>query len=135
MEPAGDARRARRCRPLFRADEEGPGRNGVVILSEALWKRSFGGDPRIVGRRSPSPESRTSSSAWLPTERVGVLPDRWHVAAGKEAEFWIPLDFDVKNEPRDLHMMTVVGRLKPELTFAQASQRISSMAAGLREKE
>ena len=36
---------------LFVDAEDRPGADAVVILSDALWKRRFGGDPRIVGRR------------------------------------------------------------------------------------
>ena len=34
----------------FAADEEIPGRDGVVILGHAFWNREFGGDPEVVGR-------------------------------------------------------------------------------------
>ena len=37
-------------RPL-RPDEETPGRNKVVVLSERLWTRRFGADRTIVGRK------------------------------------------------------------------------------------
>lgn len=34
----------------FSADEDSPGAAPVVILTDGLWRRSFGGDPDIVGR-------------------------------------------------------------------------------------
>ena len=117
---------------LFRSDEEGPGRNGVVILSEALWKRTFSADPTIVGKPITLTGKPFVVIGVVADGARGIVPDRWHVASGKEAEFWVPLDFDAKNEPRDLHMMTVVGRLRPDVTMAQASQRIGAMASGLR---
>ena len=116
---------------LFRSDEEGPGRNGVVILSEALWRRTFGGDPHVVGRTITLTGKPYVVIGVVPDGARAVIPDRWHVAAGKEADFWIPLDFTVTKEPRDLHMMTVVGRLRSDVTAAQAAQRIAVMAAGL----
>jgi len=35
---------------LFLSEEEQPGHDGVVILSDGLWKRAFAGDPQILGR-------------------------------------------------------------------------------------
>ena len=38
----------------FRPDEDQvPQRDAVVVLSDGLWKRRFGGDPGIVGRTIP----------------------------------------------------------------------------------
>src|SRR5579871_2158622 len=36
--------------PGFTTDEEQPGRNHVVVISDALWHKRYGGDPGIVGR-------------------------------------------------------------------------------------
>jgi putative ABC transport system permease protein len=38
----------------FRPDESEPGKENVVILSQGLWRRVFGGDTNIIGQRSPS---------------------------------------------------------------------------------
>jgi len=34
----------------FLAEEEEPGKENVVVISDALWRRRYGGDPQIVGR-------------------------------------------------------------------------------------
>ena len=34
----------------FITDDEKPGAAPVMILSDALWKRAFGGDPAVIGR-------------------------------------------------------------------------------------
>src|SRR5207302_8714203 len=34
----------------FRREEELPASRAVVVLSEELWRRRFGAEPRIVGR-------------------------------------------------------------------------------------
>jgi putative ABC transport system permease protein len=51
----------------FHADEDAPGRNHVVIISDRFWKTRFAGDPGIVGR-----VVRVDGA---PTEIVGVLPE------------------------------------------------------------
>ena len=47
----------------FLPEEETPGGPQVAILSYSFWKRRFGGDRSIVGRRSASMVSTTPSSA------------------------------------------------------------------------
>ena len=34
----------------FLPEEDRPGADGVVVLSDGLWRRRFGGDPSVVGR-------------------------------------------------------------------------------------
>ena len=34
----------------FEAGDDRPGRDAIVLLSHALWRRHFGGDPAVVGR-------------------------------------------------------------------------------------
>ena len=34
----------------FMAEEDAPDRRAVVVLSDGLWQRRFGGDPRAVGQ-------------------------------------------------------------------------------------
>ncbi len=50
----------------FTPDEDEPGRNGSVILTDGLWRRRFHGDPRILGRKVLLDGS--------PYVVVGVLP-------------------------------------------------------------
>ena len=50
----------------FRADEDAPGKNDVIVLSHGLWQRRFGGDPSILGR--------SISLNGVPVTIVGVMP-------------------------------------------------------------
>ncbi|MBI2497900.1 MAG: ABC transporter permease [Opitutae bacterium] len=50
----------------FRADEETPGRNRVVILSQRVWLRRYGGAPDIIGR--------TIRIDGEPHQVIGVMP-------------------------------------------------------------
>ena len=34
---------------VFSAEEDQPGHNRVVVLTDGLWKRRFGGDPNLIG--------------------------------------------------------------------------------------
>lgn len=108
----------------FLAEEDTPGRGQVVVLSDGLWRRRFGADPRILGRQVIMNNR--------PFTVVGVAPAGFHgEARGIVSEFWMPLsiyaqmmpdlakDGDVRNM-RDNHWLTIVGRLKPGVSREQA---------------
>ncbi|PYV18155.1 MAG: ABC transporter permease, partial [Acidobacteria bacterium] len=95
-------------------NEEGqPGRNHVVLLSDAIWKRAFGGDPSVVGR--------TISINGSPTQVVGVMPPGFDFPL--QSEMWAPLAFgpqDLAPDNRGNHGYQVLARIKPDLSLAQA---------------
>ncbi|HVZ22352.1 MAG TPA: ABC transporter permease [Vicinamibacterales bacterium] len=51
---------------LLRPDDDRPGHDHVVVLDDGLWRRRFGGDPGVVGRRITLDDESY--------EVVGVLP-------------------------------------------------------------
>ena len=51
----------------FHSEEDTPGKNAVVVLSQHLWEKRFGSDPQIVGK--------TLVLADIPTQVVGVMPE------------------------------------------------------------
>ncbi|HEY3585432.1 MAG TPA: ABC transporter permease, partial [Casimicrobiaceae bacterium] len=66
---------------LFRADEDAPGADGVVLLSDAVWKRLYAGDPSVVGRViSVNNEARTV---------VGIMPPDFKFP--DRGEIWLPM--------------------------------------------
>ena len=106
----------------FRADEDQPGRQHVVILTHRLWRERFGADRDIVGR-----DVRMDA---VPYTVIGVLePGSWDRTP---ANIWIPISFtpaEIANrQPRPL---IVDGRLKPGVTVAQAQQEMNVIAADL----
>src|SRR5262249_38780119 len=50
----------------FRTDEDIPGQDRVVVIGYGLWTRSFGRDPRVLGR--------TITLNGLPFTIIGVMP-------------------------------------------------------------
>ena len=96
----------------FRPEEERAGGERVVILSYGLWRREFGGDPRILGRRLRV----DGASATV----VGVMP-RFPSPQG-EQEMWEPLRLN----PADaggLHWIAALARLRPGRTLDQTRAR------------
>jgi putative ABC transport system permease protein len=105
----------------FLADEDRPQSESVVILSESLWKRRFGSDPKIVGTQV------TINS--LPRTVVGVMPARFDFPEGTQV--WWNLPINPQEEPRDNRSFSVIGRLKPGVTPRQAQSQVSTINAQL----
>jgi predicted permease len=115
----------------FTAQEEALGGEQVVILSYPLWKRRFGGDTSIVGRRIRL--DRTEHTV------VGVMPAAFNLLLPTEAflvtdaDIWRPLRINYEiPRPRNLTFFTVFARLKPDVTFEQAQGEMDEIARQLR---
>ncbi|HKQ63174.1 MAG TPA: ABC transporter permease, partial [Candidatus Polarisedimenticolaceae bacterium] len=107
----------------FRPEEEQVGRNGVVVLSHALWQRRFGGDPAIVGRTLSFGDGRRRV--------VGVLPEGWPFLDDvPPVELFAPFAFalDDAMATRENHFLSVVGRLAPGVDLAAARAAVSLSA-------
>jgi putative ABC transport system permease protein len=106
----------------FRADEDQPGKQHVVLLTHRLWRERFGADRDIIGR-----DIRMDS---IPYTVVGVLePGSWDRTP---ANIWIPIAFtpaEIAN--RQVRPLIVDGRLKPGVTVEQAQQEMNAIAADL----
>jgi predicted permease len=106
------------------ADDMHIGAPRVVLLSERLWRRRFGGDPSIVGR--------TISVDGVPREVAGVMPAGF--AFPDAAEAWLPLRFstdDLSPSQRGAHYLSVVGRLRDGITQAAAQADLAQIEADL----
>jgi putative ABC transport system permease protein len=106
----------------FRADEDQPGKQYVVLLSHQLWRERFGADSAIIGR-----DIRMDSIAFTV---IGVLrPGTWDRTP---ARLWIPLSLRPHQlADRRYRPLIVDGRLKPDVTIEQAQQEMNSIAADL----
>jgi putative ABC transport system permease protein len=111
---------------VFRADEDQPGNESVVVLSDRLWTRRFASDPAIVGK-----EIRLSGRPHLV---AGVMPPEFDLTDDDE-ELWVPIAFTPERRAmHDEHYLTVVARLKPGVTHGQAEAQLTSIADSLRKR-
>jgi predicted permease len=116
---------------LFSPAEDVPGTERVIMLSEALWRRRFGGDPRILGRTITLGEQPYTVIGIIPPGRRSTVPNA--LAAAQELDAWISLQLNMKNAPRDMQFLDLLGRLRPGLALARAEERTASFARGLKE--
>ncbi len=105
----------------FTADDSRPGADPVAILSSEIWRRTFGGDVAVVGRRVPIDG--------VSTLIVGVMPAGYDVHEQK-VEVWQPLtipDAAQLLNQRGSHYLYVIGRMKNGVSFGQAKADIDHM--------
>lgn len=99
----------------------------VVVLSDALWRRRFGADPRIVGR-AVDVDGRMY-------EVVGVLPPSFQFAFARGAEVWMPLQpSEQMRGQRRMRWINVIARLNPGVDAKAADRELDAIAAQLAEK-
>jgi putative ABC transport system permease protein len=105
----------------FSADEDRAGSGKIVVLSYGLWKRRFGGDPKIAGK--------AISLEKEPYTVVGVTGESFRT--DPEADLWIPFQFNL-NSDNQLHSFGVAGRLKPGFSLSQANAQLRLAAQAAR---
>jgi predicted permease len=109
---------------LFTSDES-RGAHPVVLLANAYWRRQFHRDPAVVGK--------AIDLSGTPVTVVGVLPASFDYGAvfspGAKVDMFTPLDL---NKQRDWgNIVTLIGRLKPGVTLAQALDDSKRVAPNL----
>lgn len=95
-----------------------------VVISDELWRRQFGGDPAVIGRRIQINN--------LQMEIVGVLRRGLRVFlrpstnAAEQIDVWFPM---ILGQSRSYRGSEILGRLKPGVTLSQAQAEFNAIAA------
>ena len=103
----------------FADDEEKPGAAAVALISGGLWKRRFGGDPKVIGR--------TFTLNGQATTIVGIAPAALSLISA--AEIFTPLTIDPAKEIRLNHVLLVLGRLKSGMSVQQAQAEMDAISS------
>ena len=116
---------------LFGPRDFVPGFASVVVISDGLWRRAYGADPKVIGRTL-----RLDND---PFTIVGVLPRGFRhpgPTVSGDVEVFGAAGFSGVPFPPPLRGTRVlvggIGRLRPGLTLEQAQGRLTAMAAQLR---
>jgi putative ABC transport system permease protein len=106
--------------------EDVPGQGQVVVLSERLWRERFSGDSGVMGRKVLLDDR--------PFEVVGVMPETFSFppsALGARVDFWTPIAEPIRLY-RGRHYLSVVARMKPEVSLETAQSDMDRVAHNLR---
>jgi putative ABC transport system permease protein len=91
----------------------------VVVVSEALWQRQWGGDPGVIGR--------TLELDGHASTVIGVVPAS--TAYPESLDLWTPKSLRAAElQERRSTFMSMVARVRPGVTHAQAQAELDALA-------
>lgn len=105
---------------LIQPSDDRPGVNLAVLISDGLWRRSFGGSPDVL--------NKTVKVNGLTANIVGIMPAGFQFPPGEvePPEIWIPQQIDPANPGgRSSHFQSVLGKLKPGVSIERAREEIT----------
>ncbi len=111
----------------FNAEDKTPGFTLEVVISDNLWKQSFGGDPAIIGKGL-----RLDNDLY---HVIGVMPPNFHdplrTTRRRNTELWAASGFAAAPAPdpvRNVRILTeAIGRLKTGITVSEAQSRLDAL--------
>ncbi|MBV8856410.1 MAG: ABC transporter permease [Acidobacteria bacterium] len=104
-----------------------------VVISDGLWRRMFGADPHVLGRRIYADTDAYTI--------IGVMPPGFRHPGRTlrdDVEMWANAGFvgtPFNNPPRNVRMLPgAIARLKPGVNVGQAQSRVDSLVSRLRDE-
>jgi putative ABC transport system permease protein len=112
-----------------------PARMHVAVLTDAFFRNHFGGQRSALGQ--------TLTLNDIVYTIVGVLPPEFHLPAAREGQdqhspkLWVPYDSSATQNPVEANRrkMQVYGRLRGNVTLAQARAEMDGIARHLAEQD
>ena len=109
----------------FRAGDDRPGAEPILLISHELWRDRFAGAPDIVGR--------SIRANGVMRSVIGVMPEKFAFPI-REA-VWTPLTIDPVATARGTGpSYLVIARLKPDVSVSQARAQAATIAAQLEQE-
>jgi len=108
----------------FTLDDGKPEAAPVVVLGYRFWQRQFGGDPGVIGRQLRLNEKVRTV--------VGVMPKRF---MWRGADVYLPVVFQRGQVVEGVRNVHLLGRLKPGVTEAHATNDLRPIIADLKQRE
>ncbi|HKF66624.1 MAG TPA: ABC transporter permease [Vicinamibacterales bacterium] len=110
---------------VFEEADNRPGAAEVAVLSDGLWRSSFGGDERIVGKAVEIDGVKRTV--------VGVMPAGFDVA-DQRTQLWLPLTVNRAIANRGGHNYYMIGRLADGQTVASSRAELETLLAQWRQR-
>ena len=114
--------------------EENQGDHRVVILSHALWRARFAGDPDILGKSITMDGNQVQVVGVMPEVPLPLGGGTFRLAGPDAPVYWVPLDYSLNwvwEFPA--HVLAVVARLEIGVTLDQAGAEMASLARAIEE--
>src|SRR5262249_28839986 len=115
----------------FAPDEDKPGKELVVLLSDALWRNRYSADRAVIGKTIRIDEKTYTV--------IGVLPGSYISPASYSCpggcQLWAPLAFTPERygeDRRGNHNLRVLARMKPGVTLAQVQADFDQIGQSMR---
>ena len=105
----------------FTTEEDAAGHD-VAIISDALWRRRYGGRADIVGHFA-----RINGK---PFEIIGVMPPSFRFT-GPNIGVWTPIAFNEEDHGRGSHSFQAAARLRDGVSIGSARAELETMARAL----
>jgi putative ABC transport system permease protein len=114
--------------------DDAPGNPRAVLLSYGLWRRSFGGDRGVIGRKVYLNGDPVTVIGVMPPRfafpRVSEMPADFGFPAAPDA--WVPFSLSTAlRQDHDRRTATVVGRLRAGVGIAAAEQELRAICGRL----
>lgn len=112
----------------FQFEEEKRGAKGVVITSHQFWQTKLAGDKSVVGKEI--------TLDGKPFTVIGVLPETFEFPLAKNSTELLTTVADEGENlvERGAQVLIAFGRLKPDVTFAQAQADLTTIAGNLEQQ-
>jgi putative ABC transport system permease protein len=109
----------------FLSDEDQPGRSGVAVVSDALWRNYFDADAHVLGK-----EIRINGKS---AKVIGVMPRGFLDPNGADTDIWMPDAIDPAHTApaRGMSLVSVIGRLQPGMSAQQAAANLNTIARSM----
>ncbi|MGH9774453.1 MAG: ABC transporter permease [Candidatus Acidiferrales bacterium] len=119
---------------VFTAHDEVPGFSEGAVISDAMWRRQFGAEPGVLGKKI-----RLDNDLYT---IIGVMPPGFRHPGrtlATEEDVWVAAGYSADPFPhppaRNLRFLpSAIARLKPGITLPQAQAALSTFAFHLQEE-
>ncbi len=107
----------------FRPEENDPGRNQVLLLSDAVWRSAFHADPQVIGKTVSLRETQYTV--------IGVMPRGFAMPMDTADEVWMPAVISpanrtaMGNSEDALGAYTIFLRHAPGMTTTQMNAEVA----------